>query len=113
MSAYSYTASLSASADRIRKVDVDETRANLATERSARSLSTSFTDPTITASTTQIRKVHIDELYSQSQSLIGYGTRTGNAPWTDATITASVTRIRAQHWKEVRQVIDDSKNNLR
>ncbi len=67
-------------------------------------VSISWTDPTITANVTKIRKVHIDELRSWIDSrrtdagLSAYS-------WTDSTITANSTKIRKVHFDEMRTAI--------
>lgn len=64
----------------------------------------SWTDPTITANTTKIRKVHIDELRTWIDNrrvdaeLPAYS-------WTDPTITADTTKIRKIHFDEMRTAI--------
>jgi hypothetical protein len=69
-------------------------------------VSISWTDPVITADTTKIRKVHIDELRSwinnrrADAGLSAY-------PWTDPTITAGSTKIRKVHIDEMRTAINE------
>ena len=68
------------------------------------SSSVSWTDPTITANSTTIRKVHIDELRSAIDTRrIDAGLT--NYSWTDPTITANSTTIRKVHIDELRTAI--------
>jgi len=65
---------------------------------------TPWTDPTITAGETLIRKVHMDELRSEintNETDIGLTTTS----WTDSVITAGETLIRAVHFTEARDAI--------
>lgn len=65
-----------------------------------------WTDDPLTAGTTKVRKVHIDELraaVASQRSNYGF-----SAPaWTDATITAGTTLIRKVHIDELRDKLDD------
>ena len=70
------------------------------------SISISWTDPTITANSTKIRKVHIDELRSWIDNR---RTDAGlsNYSWADSTITVNSTKIRKTHFDEMRSAISD------
>ena len=64
----------------------------------------SWTDPTITANSTKIRKVHIDEL----RTAIDFRRTDAGLSvysWTDPTITANSTKIRKVHIDELRSAI--------
>ena len=64
----------------------------------------SWTDSTITANSTKIRKVHIDELRSAINTRrIDAGLT--NYSWTDPTITANSTKIRKVHIDDLRTAI--------
>ena len=67
----------------------------------------SWTDPTITANSTKIRKVHIDELRTAiGQVYVACGQV---APtWTDPTITANSTKIRKVHIDELRSAVSNA-----
>lgn len=67
-----------------------------------------WTDPTLTAGTTSIRKVHIDEARANYKSIEGSVTLSPqpNVSFTDPTITAGVTRIRTAHINEIRSAIN-------
>ncbi len=66
---------------------------------------TQWTDPTITAGSTPIRKVHIDELRGAiNRWRRFYGL--GNRSWTDGTITAGSTGVRKVHFDEMRSELN-------
>lgn len=65
-----------------------------------------WTDTTITANSTLIRKIHVDELRQEidfarkSRNITGYS-------WTDSTITANSTLIRAVHFTDLRTALSN------
>ncbi len=63
--------------------------------------STAWTDPSLTAQVTRIRKVHMDELRTEANYLRAFRNLSAVA-WTDGTITADNTLIRAVHFTELR-----------
>lgn len=64
-----------------------------------------WTDSTITANSTKIRKVHIDELRTYiNNELSRRGFSTTN--FTDSTITANSTKIRKEHIDELREALN-------
>lgn len=67
---------------------------------------TTFTDATLTADVTKVRKTHIDELRTSISNEL---TRRGlsSASWTDSTITANSTKIRKTHIDELRTQIEN------
>lgn len=64
----------------------------------------SWTDATITAGTTKIRKAHIDELRT-NVNLMRADAGLAACSWTDPVITAGVTKIRKAHFDELRSCI--------
>jgi hypothetical protein len=65
--------------------------------------SSAWTDPTLTAAVTRIRKIHLDELRTEANR-IRLLRGLGAATWTD-TITADQTLIRAVHFTELRTAL--------
>ena len=66
-------------------------------------VSISWTDSIITANSTKIRKIHIDELRTQiNNRRVDAGL--ANYSWTDPTITANSTKIRKIHVDELRNI---------
>jgi hypothetical protein len=64
----------------------------------------SFTDPTITAGSTQIRVTHVTDLRTDI-NLMRADAGLGACAWTDPTLTASSTQIRKVHFDEMRACI--------
>lgn len=99
---------VTANSTKVRKIHIDELRAETDVRRVDAGLSSfAWTDATLTASTTKIRKVHIDEL----RSAIGqvYTACGQSAPtYTDPTITAGSTLIRATHITELRSAVSNA-----
>jgi hypothetical protein len=67
-----------------------------------------WTDPTVTAGSTPIRKVHIDEARADYKSVEGSVILSPqpNVSFTDPTITAGATQIRTVHINELRSAIN-------
>lgn len=65
----------------------------------------SWTDPTITAASTLIRKPHIDELRTAINNLRSFRA-SGAYAWTDATVTAGSTLIRKVHMDDLRAALN-------
>ncbi|MEK7567250.1 MAG: hypothetical protein AAB527_03925 [Patescibacteria group bacterium] len=70
-------------------------------------VSISWTDPTITANSTKIRKVHIDEMRSWINNR-RTDASLGTYSWTDSTIYVNSTKIRKVHFDEMRTAISQA-----
>ncbi len=95
---------------KVKAIDFTESLNEANTQRTNISLSP-VSWGTTPVTDTQIKIAHANTLRTAVTGLVRYGS--SNAPtWTDATIT-DTTKIRAIHMEQVRQVIDDRRNNAR
>jgi hypothetical protein len=101
-------------------IDYNQTRANIQTERTRKSQKNAQGKEValihdlpgeVIAGRSKIEAAQINNLRKATTGLVNYN---GSAtfPWSE-TITASATKLKAKHLEEVRQVVDDSKNNAR
>ncbi|MBI4397259.1 MAG: hypothetical protein HY548_09200 [Elusimicrobia bacterium] len=112
--AFSWTdPSLSTGSTRIRKVHIDELRANTNIKRVEFGFGNyTFTDATLTAGSTLLRKVHVDELRAAASAIsnvyrpICPAYMPATPSWTNPTITAGSTLIRTAHVAELRTLLD-------
>ncbi len=105
-----------ANTDKMRKVHVDELRAEINIELVRRGLAEDvFTDSVITANATKIRKIHIDEIRSACEKaqigdcvegLYCPEDTVGALSWTN-TITANATKPKSVDATEIRTAIND------
>lgn len=76
-----------------------------------------WSNPTIVASVTNVRKPHVDELRTFLEQMSGhvhnFGGTVSRSPvpsvgvnWTDPAITAGATKIRDDHWLEIRAALE-------